>query len=353
MILLIELINDIGKIVVFLMLLLSVFLITAKSKKKTSNYLFAAFLLVTTLDLSGLFLSISNPILQSSRVASVLLQMPFYYFYVQSVCYFNFKLESKHFLHTLPFFVFSIFLIATSISEMSYIIYKITAQIQYYSYIIAVFFTLYRFKKLYQENYSTNHQNTYKWLLQVTILFLIGNSFVQLRNFVSSEQNKIVLTSLILLSSLFALFIICWFVLKALYNPSLFVGVDKNLSASSIQSKQQIDAQTQSSLQQLTDYMKNEKPYLDPELSLQKLAIAINLSEKQLSGLINQHIGKHFFDYINEFRINDAKRLLKQQPNLTVLEILYEVGFNSKSSFYTAFKKETNQTPTKYRKSVS
>ncbi|WP_375562945.1 helix-turn-helix domain-containing protein [Bernardetia sp. OM2101] len=355
MILLIELISDIGKIVVFLMLLLSVFLITAKSKKKTSNYLFAAFLLVTTFDLSGLFLSISNPILQSSRVASVLLQMPFYYLYVQSVCYFNFKLELKHFLHTLPFFVFSIFLIATSISEMSYTVYKITAQIQYYSYIITVFFTLYRFKKLYQENYSTNHQNTYKWFLQVTILFLIGNSFVQLRNFVFSEQNKVVFTSLILLSSLFALFIICWFVLKALYNPSLFVGVDKNLSPSSIhiQSKQKMDTQTQSSLQQLTDYMKNEKPYLDPELSLQKLAVAVNLSEKQLSGLINQHIGKHFFDYINEFRINDAKQLLKQQPNLTVLEILYEIGFNSKSSFYTAFKKETNLTPTKYRKSVS
>ena len=58
-----------------------------------------------------------------------------------------------------------------------------------------------------------------------------------------------------------------------------------------------------------------------------------------------------FFDYINEYRINDAKTLLKEQTDLTVLEILYKIGFNSKSSFYTAFKKETQQTPTKYRKS--
>ncbi len=97
--------------------------------------------------------------------------------------------------------------------------------------------------------------------------------------------------------------------------------------------------------------MQSEKPYLDDKLTLQKLAEQIKLPEKQLSSLINQQTGKHFFDFINEFRINDAKSLLKSQPQLTVLEILYEVGFNSKSSFYTAFKKETGLTPTDYRKS--
>lgn len=98
--------------------------------------------------------------------------------------------------------------------------------------------------------------------------------------------------------------------------------------------------------------MKTEKPYLDDKLTLQKLAEKIDLPEKQLSQLINQHTGKHFFDFINEFRINEAKTLLKEQSQLTVLEVLYEVGFNSKSSFYTAFKKETNLTPTDYRKSI-
>ena len=158
-------------------------------------------------------------------------------------------------------------------------------------------------------------------------------------------------TGLILFSSFFALFVVCWFVLKALYNPSLFVGVDKNLSP--LKSVKKIDAQDEVAIQRLTEYMGNQKPYLDPELSLQKLAVGTNLSEKERSGLINQYIGKHFFDYINEFRINDAKQLLREQPQLTVLEILYQVGFNSKSSFYTAFKKETQQTPTNYRKSTS
>ncbi len=328
---------------------MSIFLVTVKSTKKLSNYLFAAFLLVTAFDLSGMFISIQNSTLKSLKITSVLLQMPLYYLYVQSVCYFNFKLETKHLLHTLLFLGVFILFIATSISDKSYSMYQIITKMQYYSYIIAVFFTLNHFKKLYQENYSANHYNTYKWLLQITILFLIGSCFVLLRDFIPSKQNKLLLTSLNLLTSIFALFVICWFVLKALNKPSLFLGIDKNLTP--LRPAKKLNIESEQAIQRLSEYMTAERPYLDPELSLQKLALGISLPEKQLSLLINQQIGKHFFDYINEFRINDAKVLLKEQPNLTVLEILYEIGFNSKSSFYTAFKKQTYQTPTAYRKS--
>ena len=101
--------------------------------------------------------------------------------------------------------------------------------------------------------------------------------------------------------------------------------------------------------------MVEEKPYLDYQLTLQKLADQIQIPEKELSLLINHYLNKHFFDFINEYRINDAKTLLKDvtKKEVTVLEIVYQVGFNSKSSFYTAFKKVTGQTPTAYRKSVS
>lgn len=240
---------------------------------------------------------------------------------------------------------------ATSVSAENYMLYEIINKVQYYSYMVAVLFTLSHFKKLYQENYSANHYNTYKWLLQITILFLIGSCFVLLRGFIPNGENDILLTSLNLLIFVFALFVVCWFVLKALYRPSLFLGVDKNLSL--LKSKEKSDTEVEQTLEQLTNYMISEKPYLDSEISLQKLALLLNLPEKQLSQLINQQTGKHFFDYINEFRINEAKILLKENPDLTVLEILYDIGFNSKSSFYTAFKKQTSQTPTAYRKSMN
>jgi len=71
--------------------------------------------------------------------------------------------------------------------------------------------------------------------------------------------------------------------------------------------------------------------------------------------MINHHLNKHFFDFVNEFRIEKAKSLLTNpaKQDLTIQEILYEVGFNSKSSFNTAFKKHCGLTPTQYRKSNS
>jgi AraC-like DNA-binding protein len=79
----------------------------------------------------------------------------------------------------------------------------------------------------------------------------------------------------------------------------------------------------------------------------------MQIPAKDLSILINHKMGQHFFDFINRYRIEAATKLLENQvkPKLTVLEILYQVGFNSKSSFNTAFKNHTGLTPTQYRKS--
>lgn len=338
-------ITDLGKIIFFLFLLLSVFLITAKSKRKLPDYLFAAFLLISVIDFSSFFIVLPDlKMVRGGKLASVLLQMPLYFLYVNSACYYNFKLRKKHLLHLFPFLFFFCWFSIKGISKQGHKAFDITSIIQYYFYIVAVFLVLRTFRRLYRENYSSNHHLTYKWLMQTTVLFLIGNFFVLIRGFV--EQNSIAYNYLYTFTSFFVLFVITWFVLNALYRPNLFAGINKDL----IPVKSAVEKEKPEEVHKLLQFMKNEKPYLDDKLTLQKLADQINLPEKQLSLLINQHIGKHFFDFINEFRINDAKILLKEKSQLTVSEILYEVGFNSKSSFYTAFKKKTNLTPTEYRK---
>ena len=341
------LINDLGKIIAFLFLLLSVFMITAETKRKLPNYLFASFLLISLVDLSGFFLNTpDHKVVKAFKISSILLQMPLYYLYVNAACYYNFTLKKHHILHGIPFLFFFCIFSITGVSDQSEQAFDIISIVQYYSYIIAVFLTLKSFKKLYQENYSSDYHLTYRWLLQTTILFLIGNFFVLLRGFV--KTNDPVFIYLYTFSSLFVLFVICWFVMTALYRPNLLAGINKDLVP--LKAEREPGEKTEE-LHILISFMQSEKPYLDDKLTLQKLAEQIKLPEKQLSSLINQQTGKHFFDFINEFRINDAKSLLKSQPQLTVLEILYEVGFNSKSSFYTAFKKETGLTPTDYRKS--
>ncbi|AYY86308.1 hypothetical protein EGX91_17980 [Chryseobacterium indologenes] len=98
------LINDLGKIIAFLFLLLSVFMITAKTKRKLPNYLFASFLLISLVDLSGFFLNTpDHKVVKAFKISSILLQMPLYYLYVNAACYYNFTLKKHHILHGIPF----------------------------------------------------------------------------------------------------------------------------------------------------------------------------------------------------------------------------------------------------------
>ena len=105
---------------------------------------------------------------------------------------------------------------------------------------------------------------------------------------------------------------------------------------------------------QLLALLKTEKSFLNPQVSLTDLSEKLSVSTKHLSQVINQSFNKSFFDFINTFRIQEVQQILKEfkDDKLTVLEAIYEAGFNSKSSFNTAFKKETGQTPTKFRKMI-
>jgi len=98
--------------------------------------------------------------------------------------------------------------------------------------------------------------------------------------------------------------------------------------------------------------MSEDNLHLNASLSLPRLAKHISTSPNYISQTLNETLGMNFFDYVSKYRVDAAKHLL-MQGNDTVLEIAMAVGFNSKSSFYTAFKKEVGQTPNQYRKSLA
>jgi len=107
-------------------------------------------------------------------------------------------------------------------------------------------------------------------------------------------------------------------------------------------------------LEELTRHMNASKPYLDGDLVLPQLAQQLGISPNYLSQIINEQLNLNFYDFINGYRINEAKRLMRDpdQKNINILHIALESGFNSKSAFYTAFKKATSMTPTQFRKSL-
>jgi AraC-like DNA-binding protein len=105
-------------------------------------------------------------------------------------------------------------------------------------------------------------------------------------------------------------------------------------------------------LKKLRTLMETEKPYMDGNLTLPKLAARMLVPTHHLSQLINERLNQNFFDFVNGHRIEEAKRQLVDpaKRHYSLLAIAEEVGFNSKSAFNTAFKKQTNMTPSEFRK---
>jgi AraC-like DNA-binding protein len=102
-------------------------------------------------------------------------------------------------------------------------------------------------------------------------------------------------------------------------------------------------------LERLKGVMEKEKLFKQPSFSLPDLAQKLGVTVHVLSQVINETLGKSFFEMTAEYRVQEAKRLLKDQPNIKVEEIAEQVGYLSKSSFNTAFKKITGQTPSEFR----
>ena len=102
----------------------------------------------------------------------------------------------------------------------------------------------------------------------------------------------------------------------------------------------------------LNSVMKEQLLYLKPSLTLQQLSQQLAISPNYISQTLNETMETSFFDYVNFWRIECAKPKILDNKK-TVLDIAYEVGFNARSSFYKAFKKETGMTPSEFRKSSS
>lgn len=106
--------------------------------------------------------------------------------------------------------------------------------------------------------------------------------------------------------------------------------------------------------ERLTFYFSNEKPYLNPDLSMFMLSEILEIPKHHITEVLNTEIGKNFFRYVNEFRVQEVKMKLLDPKNsdYSIEAIGYECGFNSKSSFFSVFKLITGLTPLQFQKSI-
>lgn len=211
-------------------------------------------------------------------------------------------------------------------------------------YSLLIFFQIYRRKAT--NEYENLRARWSKILTSLYITFTLAyiSYYVLVKfDFFNSEWDYAI--SIIMSLSIYT---IGFFIMK---QPQVFDG---EFFSQLFLPSQNADASFEESLMnelylKLTRYMEIEKPFIDNELRLVNLADSLGFSTHLLSKVINKKSGKNFNQFVNDYRLLEAKRLLIENPDYSIKTIYFDVGFNNKATFYQAFKKEFNCTPSQYR----
>jgi AraC-like DNA-binding protein len=133
-------------------------------------------------------------------------------------------------------------------------------------------------------------------------------------------------------------------------TTSGFIKEEKKKYASSSLTKKELAEY----LKKIQALMSNEKIFLKNDLKIGNVAEKIGLPVNYVSQVINEKLGKNFYDFINEYRVDEVKKRFAdtKYDYLTILAIGFDSGFNSKTAFYSAFKKNTGVIPSEFKKNL-
>lgn len=298
---------------------------------------------------------------------------PLLYLYVSSLAVEDFRLKKTDLLHLLPMLAVDIHRTIAGPSSMGNIAdVTNTPQVLYnkiyYTLLVLsyLFYWIFSLKLLLEHhrkipfrfsNYTS--RNSLRWLTFVLTLFLV----LFVNDLISSYITRVLGFTIPRFSSMSLNFTIFTFIM-------IFFGINQN-AIFKIQPENQapVEPETPEKLQvkqirsnisddqlndlntRIVEYLKNDKPYLNPDFSLQMMADDLKVSRQKLSEVINQGQKKNFYKLINGYRVQEVKEKLNNPAfsHYTVLGVGLECGFNSKTSFNRIFKDETGFTPSEYK----
>lgn len=358
-------------------LVLAVLLVLAKQSASRSNQLLGAFLVVTAIkSLDMLFIWSehlrililqTNPNLLFIGTILSLLQGPLLYWYVASVLYRSFRFRWRDLLHLIPLVLVGAVLSwnyywlpeTEQVRAMTHLEFMWSAVMRdittlwhfsVISYGIWSLIAITRYRELLKQRYANVELRKKSWLKGIVIamitiaawrlgVHLLGEGI----GFARADMLGIV-------GNYIELIFVNVLVFTSIRYVHLFDRVDEAAPETAL-ARGYKDEQ----VARVSHLMEEQKPYLQQDITIETLARKASLPERTLSRILNQHFGKNFFEFVNSYRIEEAKQLLTdpQYPGRTILELMNEAGFTSKSTFNTLFKKHVGQTPSQYRKSHS
>jgi AraC-like DNA-binding protein len=329
----------------------------------------------------------------------LLLHLPFFYWYIRSLTGERFRVNGKQFLHLLPALTIlllqmSFFLLpgeqavrflekgslSDSYSTLNTILVKINSlsfyivfsgQLLYY--ILKYRQALQRYRRQMEDVFSFKEKIDFRWMRTLMIgilLFFLGNDLA----YVFRINHNLFPALFFSIGMISINFYIGFHALMQSVVLSNFSSIGKFKAEQTLEAipatqgstntngKEECQKYKNSALNKqareviiegLAKLMKNEQLYTEPQLSIDQVAARLHVNSKYLSQAINEVYNQNFYNYINELRVRKAKEflLMESHGQYSVDGIASQVGFQSKSSFYTAFKKSTGVTPAAFRSS--
>lgn len=316
-----------------------------------------------------------NEYIKLSQVSQVLLPYvmglaaltkgPSLYFYVVSLTSEKTTHHPLQFLHLLPL-VFLIGLIAVIGMDLQHILFNLpdlTNGLQraihsyWYSikilplgYYLAAIFYVWRYRRYLEENYSNLNDIPLHWLYALTIGFAVTAAWTLLANLISNltESSFAFVSALGIAENYFAFILVIAIYLYSISQAQLLIAA-----------KQKTEKETETSeekpldmiIKKIRQGVEEDRLYLNPQLNIEEFSRQIGSPYRDVSYAINKIFGTNFFEFINHYRIEEAKRLLSDptRQKMSIMDVLLESGFNSKSAFQRFFKRLVGMSPTEFR----
>lgn len=363
---------DIVHSIIFFQLTILIVVLLVKGWSRISNRLLAFFLFVQMVaSLNAIYWNHYQPSATSINYLGYLVQPFFFtwgptmYLFITSQINTSFKLNVKHLLHYIPsillmvYFLVAFFIIPTIhrnepiqnlriIPEIILHNLDLMVIIQVAIYNITAIFNLERFLKN-----KTFRDRRFNEIMNWNKFILYGYFFACIIYDIYRFTSPLFMSGNTIMNISFISFLIYFIAI-------LYKSIVSNIfSSEKIQVKKRNLLLPENQLEDLTTelelIMMTEKPFLNFNYGLKEMTQRMNVSERLLSQAINESREQNVNDFINNYRIEEAKKIITENsdPKKTFLEIAFESGFNSKSAFYLVFKKRTGITPTEFKNSIS
>lgn len=291
---------------------------------------------------------------------------PLLFLCIKSLVFRDFILRRTDLLHLLPFAIYCIYVglnfygnplnirlemlnSESFVYSTNFVTIEFISKLTRFSYVIACFILISRYGLMLQEKHSNMEKAHISWLRALVAGFML----VMLFELILSASKIFTHYHYIYFYIGLTRYYTTFFLINLLVFTAIrFFGMFEQVNEEELP-KRPVDefSINPEEAESIDSRIKQEQLFMDPDITLDSLAETLEVMPRDLSMIINRHFGSNFYTFINSYRIEEAKRMLKDQAkkDTTITDIYLAVGFNSKSVFYTFFKKLEGMTPTKYR----